>query len=239
MRSPLSGIEAGVGIVRLASSAVRCFAVVGLSIAAACGGEGPTEPEPPGPPAYLTKIQGDRQLSYFGHSLPIDYAVVVLDATGRRLPGMSVTWAVTSGGGSVDPATSITDERGVATATHTLGATETSHAVTANAAGLPEVEFTASATSPPTSAAVTIGDDPPAFYPGHVVVQVGGTVTWTWHPGLWSEHTVVFIGGPTPLPASSPTQMSGTHSTTLTNTGLYWYASQGRSQMDGTVLVVN
>jgi plastocyanin len=239
MRASVSEIEARDGIVRLAPPSVRWFAVVGLLLAAACGGEGPTEPEPAGPPAQLEKAEGDGQVWYFSNSLPIADAVVVRDANGRRVPGVAVTWAVNSGGGSVEAATSITNERGLATATHTLGATETSHAVTANAAGLPEVEFTASATSPPTSAAVAIGDDPPAFYPGHAVVQVGGTVTWSWHSSVYSWHNVDFIGGPTPRPASSPAQMSGTYSITFTNTGLYWYRSTGQSQMEGLVRVVN
>ena len=208
-------------------------------MAAACGGEGPTEPTPAGPPAQLGKWVGDGQAWYFSNSLPLAYVVFVRDANGRAVPGVSVTWGVTSGGGSVDPARSITDKRGFATATHTLGATETSHAVTANAAGLPEVEFTASATSPPSSAAVSIIDDPPIVYPGHVVVQVGGTVTWRWDPSLYSVRSVVFVGGPGPLPANSPAQMSGTHSITFTNTGRYFYRSTNWLPTDGAVTVVN
>lgn len=228
--------EAGGEIVRLTPPPVRLFALVGLLMAVACGGDGPTEPA--GPPAQLEKSEGDGQDWYFGNSLPIAYGVVVRDANGRGVPGVSVTWVVTSGGGSVDPATSVTNGDGVATATHTLGTTGTSHIVTANAAGLPAVEFTASATSPPTNAAVTVGD-PTFFSPEHVVVQVGGTVTWSWGPTVFTQHNVVYVGGPVPRPPSSPTQTSGTHSNTFTNTGLYQYACTLHSGMDGTVRVVN
>jgi hypothetical protein len=87
MRASVSEIEARDGIVRLAPPSVRWFAVVGLLLAAACGGEGPTEPEPAGPPAQLEKAEGDGQVWYFSNSLPIAYAVVVRDANGRRVPG--------------------------------------------------------------------------------------------------------------------------------------------------------
>jgi plastocyanin len=205
-------------------------------LAAACGGYGSTEPA--GPPAQLEKSEGDGQNWYFGNALPVAYEVVVRDANGRGVSGVTVTWSVTAGGGSVDPATSVTNADGVATTTHTLGPAATSHSVTANAAGLPQVEFTASATSPPTSAAVSVGD-PTFFSPENVVVQVGGTVTWTWGPSVITLHNVVYVGGPTPLPAGSQTQTSGTHSNTFTNAGLYQYACTLHSGMDGTVRVVN
>src|SRR5688572_10335104 len=157
------------------ASVVRLTALLGLVFAAACGGgDGPTEP--PGPPAQLVKSEGDQQAWYFGNPLPTPYRVAVLDANGRGVPGVTVGWEVTSGGGSVDPLESETDSDGIASTTHTLG-TETSYAVTASAIGLPDVEFSASASNPPTSGAVTVGNN--FFSPRDVVVQVNGTVTWT------------------------------------------------------------
>ena len=224
------------GCERPPASVRRLAVLVGLAFAIGCGGDGPTEPA--GPPALLEKSDGDGQDWYFSNPLPVAYSVAVRDANGRGVPGVSVTWAVTSGGGSVDPAASVTNGDGIAATTHTLGATEVSHTVTANAASLPEVVFSASASTPPTSAAVTVGD-PTFFSPKNVVVQVGGTVTWTWGPTVITDHNVTYVSGPTPRPANSATKDSGTHSNTITVAGLYQYVCNIHGGMDGTVRVVN
>jgi plastocyanin len=205
-------------------------------ILGACGGDGGTEPA--GPPTELAKSGGDGQDWYFDNPLPVAYSVVARDANGRPVPGVSVTWAVASGGGSVDPSVSVTDGDGIASATHTLGPTETSQTVTASAVGLPEVEFEASASSPPTSAAVTALNTN-QFSPRNVIVQVDGAVTWTWGPDQTQDHNVIFGGGPSPRPPDSPTQRSGTYSATFTNPGLYEYFCNIHAGMTGSVRVVN
>jgi plastocyanin len=170
--------------------------------------------------------------------LPVAYTVVARDANGRGVPGVSVTWAVTSGGGSVAPATNVTDGDGVASATHTLGPSASTQSVTASVSGLPDVVFSASAATPPTSGAVTVRDD--TFAPTNVVVQVNRTVTWTWAADVNNDHNVNYAGGsPTPRPPNSPTLKSGTYDAVFTVAGLYHYFCNIHANMEGDVRVVN
>lgn len=54
-----------------------------------------------------------------GRTVPL--SIMVRDSEGGPVAGASVTWRVTGGGGTVTPAASLTDQRGRATATWTLG----------------------------------------------------------------------------------------------------------------------
>ena len=198
----------------------------------ACGDDSSTGPA--GEATQLTKVGGDGQAWFFSNPLPAEYEVRALDANGRGVPGVTVTWTVTSGGGDIEPAASSTDADGIAKATHTLGPTEASHTATAGADGLGEVEFSASAADPPTSASVTVDDD--EFSPVNAIVQVDGTVTWSWIG--FSEHNVTFEG-PSPRPADSPTQVDGMYGLTFSSAGTYRYVCTLHLGMSGTVRVVN
>ena len=80
---------------------VRVWSVVLLVLG--CGGGGTS---PPGPPTNLVTSGGDGQNWYFNNPLPTPLSATVLDANGRAVPGVVVTWAVTQGGGGVTPAQS-------------------------------------------------------------------------------------------------------------------------------------
>lgn len=197
-----------------------------VSVALACAGT-----EPPGPPSQLLKSGGDEQRWYFSNPLPVPYSVTALDAGDRPVAGVAVAWAVASGGGTVDPATSTTDASGLATATHTLGPSDSLQLVTATAENLPPVTFTAAVAAPPTSGAVQVGDD--FFSPANIAVRVNSTVTWTWSGA--NPHSVTFTGG-TP---SSATQASGPpYSRTFSGTGTFDYFCKVHAGMKGVVTVV-
>ena len=119
-----------------------CLLGVGL-VALACNGT-----EPPGPPAQVVKSGGDAQAGYFNTPLAMPYSVTVSDADNRPVPGVSVDWAIVTGGGSLSSNPSVTNASGVATTTHTLGSA-TLYVVTATVEGLPSVTFTATASAPP------------------------------------------------------------------------------------------
>ncbi len=104
--------------------------------------------QPPGPPASVVKTGGDAQAGYFNTALPIPYSVTVLDANSRGVPGVSVDWAIVTGGGSLSSNPSTTNANGTASTTHTLSSA-TVYVVTATVSGLPPVTFTASATAHP------------------------------------------------------------------------------------------
>lgn len=101
-----------------------------------------------GPPAALVKTGGDAQAGYFDTALPRPYSVTVLDANNNDVPGVSVNWAIVTGGGTLSPNPSTTDARGLATTTHTLDSA-TVYVVTATVSGLPSVTFSATATAHP------------------------------------------------------------------------------------------
>jgi plastocyanin len=203
-------------------------AVVG---AVACGGNGGgTAPCTPGPATQLLKTDGDQQAWYFSNPLPKPYTVTVRDANNCAVPGASVAWSSTTGGGTFSSNPSTTSPSGIATTTHTLG-TAMTYVVRATVAGVTQTQdFSATASAPPTSGAVDVGDD--FFRETSLVVQAGGTVTWTWsgaHP-----HSVTFNGG-----ADSGTKTAGTFQQTFTNTGTFTYHCVVHGNMNGTVTVVH
>src|SRR5947199_3943779 len=166
--------------------------------ALACGGNGGGT-TPPGPPADLLKNPaGDNQSWYFNNPLPTALSVTAVDVDGRAVPGVVITWAVTTGDGAVTPTQSTTGANGVASTTDSVGSA-TLQTVSATFTGLAgPVSFTAHATTPPTSTGVSVEDD--HFTPQNSVVQTGGTVTWTWAGR--NVHNLTFTVAPTPLPAN-------------------------------------
>jgi hypothetical protein len=88
---------------------------------------------------------GNGQSGPVGQALA-PYQVLVTDASGAPAAGVTVTWTVTAGGGSITPSSS-TDASGAATAVHTLGTApgpQAAQAAVSGAAGSP-VTFTATA----------------------------------------------------------------------------------------------
>ena len=210
--------------------------VLGVSVgvfALACGGNGGTAP--PGPPVDLVKAGGDAQSWYFDNPLPTPLSVTATDASGRGVPGVVVTWAVTQGGGGVSPAQSTTNASGIAMTVDSVGSS-TVQKVSATFTGLAgPATFTEIATAPPTSAGVTVGNN--FFNPTDTVVQAAGTVTWTWNPG-GVTHTITFTSGPAPLPAET-VQSTGTKDITFNAVGTYSYHCTIHAGMSGTVTVVH
>ncbi|HEY6208925.1 MAG TPA: plastocyanin/azurin family copper-binding protein [Gemmatimonadales bacterium] len=205
---------------------------VGL-LALACGDSGT---EPPGPPAELVITGGDAQSWYFNNPLPQPLTVTAQDLSGRPVPGVVITWSVTQGGGGVNPAQSTTNASGVAATTDSVGSS-TLQRVSATFTGLSgPVSFTAQATTPPTADSVSIANI--AFNPATVVVQVNGTVTWTWSDN-GTAHNVTYTAAPGPLPAGSPRdQTTGTFSTTFLQVGTYKYMCTHHAQMNNGVVTV-
>src|SRR3979490_1602631 len=96
----------------------RVHAVAVGSLVLACKGAGNT---PPGPPFDLVISSGDQQSWYFDNPLPTPLSVTAVDVSGRAVPGVVVTWSVTSGSGAVSPLQSTTDAGGIATTMDSIG----------------------------------------------------------------------------------------------------------------------
>lgn len=120
---------------------------------------------PPGAPASIVVTDGDGQTGLAGYPLNIAPGVRVLDAAGNPVQGVGVTFAVTSGGGSVAGPSSTTDLTGLARpgswsiqlGSNTLSATAAPGGVAGNPASI-------SATGVVTSFAITVRfvNPPPA-----------------------------------------------------------------------------
>ena len=89
----------------------------------ALAGCGTTESMGPCVPVATRAHAGEAQMGFAGSALTVAPAVRVNDAAGRGVPGMSVSFVVVSGSGSVASPTTSTDQDGVArSGVWTLGA---------------------------------------------------------------------------------------------------------------------
>lgn len=116
--------------------------IAALVLFAGCGG-GTDVP----PAAAVARIGGDQQQGTINTALTVPLSVRVTNSGGLAQEGVTVSWTVTSGGGSVSPPTSVSDVNGVATTTWTLGPVPGEQTVTASLQEGATTTFTAVATS--------------------------------------------------------------------------------------------
>ena len=145
-------------------------------VAASCGGssaDGPTTPPvtppvtPPATPVATTVAltAGDGQTGEPGSTLAVKPRVVVRDASGAAMSGVTVTFVVDSGGGSLDATTGVTSaDGGAASGNWKLGNGEGRNVMHATAAALPPVKIAA-------AAAIV-----PVALPAQTVTTTGGSV---------------------------------------------------------------
>ena len=123
----------------------RWLTIAAVTAAASCGGAG-TGPSNGPTPAAIVVVAGDKQTGTVGQALPQPLAIKVEDQSGAGVAGSTVSWAVSSGGGSVSSASNQTDAQGQAQVTWTLGhAAGSGNNTTVARAGALSVAFTASA----------------------------------------------------------------------------------------------
>ena len=96
-------------------------------------------------PTTLSGISGDEQEGAAGTALPQPFVVEVRDQNDNPLEGAEVTFAVTSGGGTLSAAKATTDANGRASSTLTPGRQPETVTVVATVAGLHPVTFTSTA----------------------------------------------------------------------------------------------
>ena len=118
----------------------------------------PTVTVIPGPPASVTPQAGDNQTTIVGSRVPTPPAVLVQDAFGNPIPGTTVSFAVSAGGGSVVGSPAVTDSAGVAgVAGWILGPAQGANSLTATA-GAQQYVFAATATAPAVLDTVVLGN---------------------------------------------------------------------------------
>ena len=94
----------------------------------------------------LVEISGDGQTGGVGTALADPFVVEVRDQDGDALSGVTVTFAVTGGGGTLSDTSVTTGSNGQAESTLTLGSTVGTNTVTASVSGITgSITFTATA----------------------------------------------------------------------------------------------
>jgi len=106
--------------------------------------------------SQLVRVSGDQQRAAPGAQLAQELVVETRDRLGSPVPGASIAFSVTSGNGTVAPATITTNAQGRAAARWTLGSAvgvQGARAVTS----AQQVTFTATAEAPPAIASIISG----------------------------------------------------------------------------------
>jgi len=120
-----------------------------------------------GPPATLTLVSGNGQTGTPGQPLATPFTVKVADAGGNAVSGVTVTFAVTAGGGSLSATTVSTNTSGLASSTLTLGSGAGINTVTATSGSLSgsPVTFNATGSSGGSTAITWVHQTPTAGWP--------------------------------------------------------------------------
>ncbi|HEU5183497.1 MAG TPA: Ig-like domain-containing protein [Gemmatimonadaceae bacterium] len=121
--------------------------------------------------ARLERVAGDTQRAPAGTALPESLAVRLTLASGAPIQGGLIQWTVTAGGGTLGPATSVTDATGVAKTGWVLGTAIAANEATAEVAGLPPVSFAAQTTADSPAVIEKAGGDNQHGVPGQFALD--------------------------------------------------------------------
>lgn len=99
-------------------------------------------------PGSISLVQGDQQSVQGGLELPNPVVVRVMDTDGKPLTQFPVGFAIARGGGSVNPASGLTDENGEMKTKWTLGPSDILQTLTASVGALERLQITALAILP-------------------------------------------------------------------------------------------
>ncbi|MGE3525532.1 MAG: kelch repeat-containing protein [Gemmatimonadales bacterium] len=125
-----------------------------------------------GPPDTLAVLAGAGQRAIAGYPVSTPPAVRVTDRFGNPVPGLTVQFVVTAGGGSAQGAQVLTDSSGHAAVQQwVLGGTEGPNTLAATAAGLAAVSFDAVAASPVATKLRLVTNPSPAAQSGVSLVM--------------------------------------------------------------------
>ena len=178
----------------------------------------------------IAKTAGDTLTA--APSTQVVHTVQSRDSHGNPKGGVTIDWAVATGGGSITPLQNVTGgANSSASATRTLGAATGPQTATATASalpGAPQVTFT---TNVAVITTVQVANN--SFTPATITIPRTTTVTWEWQ-GTTAAHNVTFdAGGPGPI----PNRTSGSAPLTFNTAGTFTYQCTNHGGMTGTVIV--
>jgi hypothetical protein len=167
--------------------------------ATACGGDPPL----PEPAAIELVAATNGQSAPAGARLPSALAVNVRSDDGATVPRARVRWTVTQGTGAVvSDSVTVSDGNGRAEVSLVLGPAAGEHRVTATLAAVPDatVQFTATATAPPSLASVT----PSTFSGGDTLALAGANLSAAAEVEIGGRPATVVSGSATALTVIAP-----------------------------------
>lgn len=123
-------------------------------------------------PASLLRVSsGNNQTGTAGATLPDPIVVIATDAVDNPKSGVPVTFAVTSGGGSLSSTSGLTDATGRVSVQWTLGTGTGAQTVVASSPGLPAVTFTANSGASTSSTISIVSGNNQVGSPGITLAQ--------------------------------------------------------------------
>jgi plastocyanin len=178
----------------------------------------------------IAKTGGDNGTAPPGNQ--VTYTVQSRDSHGNAKGGVTIDWAVATGGGSITPAQNTTQANGNASAQRTLGAGTGNQTATATATGM-----TGSPLTFTTNAVIitTIQVANNSFTPNAITVPITTTVTWEWQAGAVT-HNVTFTPA-TGAPANITDRSTGSVPRTFNTAGTFNYHCTIHAGMAGSVTV--
>jgi WD40 repeat protein len=121
---------------------------------------------------------GDQQIGFAGQALPDPVVVELDDQFGNRVPGVSVQWVVTAGGGAPASPTTVSDDSGRASVSWMMGAAPGADTLEARVGGLAPARFSALAiTTGSGRITFTRGEGPPGSLLMHMNSDGTGVAT--------------------------------------------------------------
>jgi adhesin/invasin len=125
----------------------------------------------------FTMVQGNLQVAQAGTLLPVPVVLRVVDASGDAVPGVTVVFSVATGGGTVTPASILSDAHGEVSVKWTLGSSSPLQSLTASVGEGTPVSIFANAMFP--SAIVAAQGNNQTAKPGqalanNIVIRVTG-----------------------------------------------------------------
>ncbi|HWA40455.1 MAG TPA: Ig-like domain-containing protein, partial [Gemmatimonadales bacterium] len=187
----------------------------------------------PGPATALGLSSGGGQSQEAGLQFASALIARVTDPFGNGISGITVTWQVTSGSGSVNAPTSLTTAGGQAAVSVTAGGTPGALQVEASVDSLTGSPVSFDLTVTPAASVIIVGSN--FFSPAADTIPAGGLVRWVWNSG---RHNVTFDAGPEAFPNSGDRDAPNSYGPLqLTTPGTYSFECTIHPGMTGTITV--